>query len=155
MVKKILEGKSKFLLLFLILAVVVSLSACTTLNNNYNYNDNIVQNSFIKDVDVLTAKKIIDENKNNNDFVILDVRTPEEFNSGRIENSENINFYSSDFKEQLSKLDKNKVYLVYCRSGSRSAKAVKIMEELGFKKVYNVEGGIISWKKNNLPLIYS
>ncbi len=155
MVKKILEEKSKFLLLFLILAVVVSLSACTTLNNNYNYNDNIVQNSFIKSVDVLTAKKIIDENKNNNDFVILDVRTPEEFNSGKIENSENINFYSPDFKEQLSKLDKNKVYLVYCRSGSRSAKAVKIMEELGFKKVYNVEGGIISWKKNNLPLIYS
>ncbi len=155
MVKKIIKEKSKFLLLFLILAVVVSLSACTTLNNNYNYNDNSVQNSFIKDVDVLTAKKIIDENKNNNDFVILDVRTPEEFNSGRIENSENINFYSSDFKEQLSKLDKNKVYLVYCRSGSRSAKAVKIMEELGFKKVYNVEGGIISWKKNNLPLIYS
>ena len=59
----------------------------------------------------------------------------------------NIDFYAPDFKEQLNKLDKNKKYIYHCRSGSRSARAVPIFKELGFKEVLELDGGINAWKK--------
>lgn len=82
------------------------------------------------------------KNKISSDVIILDIRTLQEFNSGNIDNSINIDFYSPNFKEELSKLDKNKTYLIYCRSGNRGNQALKIFEELGFREVYNLEGGI-------------
>ncbi|KAF2956924.1 rhodanese-like domain-containing protein [Marinitoga sp. 38H-ov] len=86
------------------------------------------------------------------DVIILDVRTPGEFNSGHIVNAINIDYYNSSFKSELSKLDKNKTYIIYCRSGNRSGKTLDIMKELGFKNVYNISGGILSWNSYNLPL---
>ena len=94
----------------------------------------------------------IQENKNNPDLVILDVRTQDEYNNGHIENAINIDYYSKSLKKDLNKLDKNKTYLVYCRSGSRSAKTVTIMEELGFKEVYNI-GGMIDWTAAGYPSV--
>ena len=94
----------------------------------------------------------IQENKNNPDLVILDVRTEDEYNEGHIENAINIDYYSKSLKKDLNKLDKNKTYLVYCRSGSRSAKTVTIMEELGFKEVYNI-GGMIDWTAAGYPSV--
>lgn len=74
--------------------------------------------------------------------VILDVRTDSEVARGAVENSIQIDFFSPDFKEQVSKLDPNKKYVVYCKSGGRSTQASRIMsEELGFKEVKNLEGG--------------
>ncbi|MCD6120793.1 MAG: rhodanese-like domain-containing protein [Spirochaetales bacterium] len=102
-------------------------------------------------INAKSAFKLISANKNNN-FIIIDVRTPAEYAEGHIKNSRLINFYSLDFKTKLDKLDKNKKYLVYCRSGSRSDQAVQIMKELNFKKIYNLSGGIIAWKNSELPL---
>ncbi|MCK6599511.1 MAG: rhodanese-like domain-containing protein, partial [Bdellovibrionaceae bacterium] len=62
------------------------------------------------------------------DSVILDVRTPDEYLSGHIKGAINIDFYASDFQNQLGKLDKEKDYKVYCRSGNRSSKAVNMMK---------------------------
>ena len=90
--------------------------------------------------------------KNNPDFVIIDVRTPEEFAEGHIENVINLDYYSETFRDELNKLDKNKMYLIYCRSGNRSGKALNIMEELNFREVYNMSGGIIEWKAKELPI---
>ncbi len=99
------------------------------------------------------AFELIIANKNTADFVILDVRTPKEYEETRIENSHNINYNSKTFKLEIEKLDKNKKYLVYCHSGRRSSNAIKIMEKSGFTDLKKISGGISKWKKNNLPVI--
>jgi rhodanese-related sulfurtransferase len=73
--------------------------------------------------------------------ILLDVRTPGEFASGTIKGAKNIDILSPGFANSISKLDKNKEYLVFCRSGSRSAQACSIMSRQGFK-VSNLRGGI-------------
>ena len=79
--------------------------------------------------------------------VILDVRTPEEFETSRIPNSKNIDFYNpQNFMQEIEKLDKDNSYYVYCRTGVRSANSCQLMNELGFDKVYNLLGGIVEWK---------
>lgn len=81
--------------------------------------------------------------KNNPDLVIVDVRTSGEFKTGHIEGALNIDVSLPNFKEEIDQLDKNKKYLVYCRSGNRSKFAGRIMEGLGFKEVYDLDGGIV------------
>ena len=98
------------------------------------------------------AWNLIQKNKNNPGFVILDVRTPKEFFGGRISGAKNIDFYAPTFKDELIKLDKSKTYLVYCRSGVRSKAAVTLMISLGFKHLYDLEGGFLNWKKSHLPI---
>ena len=94
---------------------------------------------------------LIQQNQGNPDFVIIDVRTPEEFSEGYIENAINIDFYSETFPDELNIFDKNKTYLIYCRSGGRSGSALDIMEELNFREVHNMTGGIIQWKAEGFP----
>jgi len=79
--------------------------------------------------------------------VILDVRTEDEFNDGYIENAVNIDINKGQaFIYEIEELDKNKNYYVYCRSGARSAKACQIMNELGIENAYNLLGGILDWE---------
>lgn len=80
------------------------------------------------------------------DVVYLDVRTPEEIEKGMIPNAINIDFRSSSFDSEINKLDKDKTYVVYCRSGGRSARASKNMVGMGFKSVINMEGGYEEYK---------
>jgi rhodanese-related sulfurtransferase len=87
------------------------------------------------------------------DAVLLDVRSTFEFGGDKIAGAQNISYTSGGFKGYIEKLDKNKTYLVYCASGSRSAGAVNTMKELGFKKVYNLTGGIEHWKSAGKPVI--
>ena len=82
-----------------------------------------------------------------NSTVVLDVRTRKEYSEGHIPNSVLVDFNSDDFEKELAKLDKNKTYLVHCAAGGRSARACKKMDALGFKKVYNLEGGMGAWEK--------
>ena len=84
---------------------------------------------------------------NATDYVILDVRTPEEFSQGNIKNSVNIDYNAPDFVEKISALDKNKTYMVYCRSGARSSKAVEIMNTNGFHYLMHIDGGFLAWQK--------
>ena len=95
----------------------------------------------------------IDQNKwrsqleSEEDCLIIDVRTSEEFEELRLPNSINIDFYKpQDFMQELEKLDKNKVYYIYCRTGSRSANTCELMKEIGFAKTYNLLGGITEWE---------
>ncbi len=78
--------------------------------------------------------------------VMLDVRTRAEFNGGSLKGAKNIDFFSSNFKTEVQKLDKNKTYFVYCRSGNRSSQACSVMEQLGYK-TFNLLGGIGAWPK--------
>lgn len=85
--------------------------------------------------------------------IVLDVRTPEEFSSGYLPSAQNINYHDPDFAQKINSLDKNKPYFVYCLGGGRSAEAVRYMQENGFKEVYNLRGGIMAWKRANLPVV--
>lgn len=91
---------------------------------------------------------------NQGNITILDVRTPAEFSAGHIANAINLDFYdTSQFSSSLDKLDKNRTYLIYCRSGNRSAQAMKLMKEKGFTSIFNLSGGIQSWQNSNLVLV--
>ena len=85
-------------------------------------------------------------------LVVLDIRTPEEFAEGHIEDALMIDFYDEDFSEQLDALDKSVPYLVYCRSGNRSAQSVSTFEGLGFAEIYELDGGIVAWAGAGLPI---
>jgi len=74
----------------------------------------------------------------------IDIRTKEEYDSGHIDGAINIDFYSSDFTVQLGKLEKEKAYSIYCRSGARSGRALEIMKGLGFTNVVDLQGGYSS-----------
>ena len=110
------------------------------------------QSSSALEVTPEQAWAMIQQNKNNPQFVILDVRTPKEFFQGHIAKAINIDFYSLSFNQELGKLDPAKTYLVYCRTGGRSGAAQKVMLKMGFKKVYNMTGGILAWSKKGLPV---
>ena len=108
---------------------------------------------IIEDITAEEANELIRENEGNPDFMIIDVRTPEEYADGHIENSVLIDFYADDFEEQIGQLDRDGKYLVYCRSGNRSSQSISIMEELGFTEVYNMLGGIGAWNDAGLPTV--
>ena len=81
----------------------------------------------------------------NQDVQLIDVRTSEEYSKGFIEEAQNIDYNSTDFANKISKLDKNKPVLLYCAMGGRSSKASKVFKSLGFKKIYDLKGGFLSW----------
>ena len=84
---------------------------------------------------------------------LIDVRTPEEFSEGHIENAKNINIMGDDFDAQVAALDKTKPMMVYCKSGGRSAKASARLKELGFTTITDLEGGITNWNSENKPTV--
>lgn len=87
-------------------------------------------------------KKYLEDNNS----IILDVRTNHEVEEGIIPDAINIDIYeSSIFLEKIKKLDKSKSYFVYCKAGARSAQACAIMQQLGFEKTYNLLGGFSNW----------
>ncbi len=79
------------------------------------------------------------------DAVILDVRTEAELVEGEIPGHQMINFMSADFAQKITELDKDRTYLIYCRSGNRSGRACEMMAGMGFTKLYNLVGGIHAW----------
>lgn len=86
--------------------------------------------------------------------IIIDIRTKQEYEQEHLENvSYNIDFYSPHFKDHLNDLDKNAKYLIYCRTGRRSAQALEIMKELGFKDIHHIKGGIVAWKEAGYPTV--
>ncbi len=98
------------------------------------------------------AFALIQANHNNPEFVILDVRTPEEFARGHIAGSINLDYYASGFQQELDQLDQSNTCLVYCRSAQLSGMTARIMEELGFMRIYDLDGGILLWQEAGLPL---
>ncbi|MEW6254141.1 MAG: rhodanese-like domain-containing protein [Planctomycetota bacterium] len=105
-------------------------------------------------VEAQEARALIDRENGNGDFVILDVRTPEEFAAGHIAGAINICLTCSPppFEEAIAALDKNDTYLVYCRSANRSATAVSIMARQGFTDIYELQDGLVDWQAAGLPV---
>jgi rhodanese-related sulfurtransferase len=85
-------------------------------------------------------------------LVILDVRTPEEFTAGHLAGAVNLDFHAAAFSINLAGLDTGVPYVLYCRSGNRSAQAREMMRSLGFVEVYEIAGGIDAWVEAGLPV---
>ncbi len=100
----------------------------------------------------LSAKEFSDKIKSTPGAPILDVRTPGEYAGGHLENAVNVDWNSSAFDNSLASYDKSKAVFVYCLSGARSASAARHMRQVGFKNVYEMDGGIMKWRAANLPL---
>ncbi len=99
------------------------------------------------DAKVPEFKKAID----NKTGILVDVRTPEEYEWERIAGATNIDWKGDDFEKRIQQLDKDKTILIYCRSGARASRARRRMKQLGFKNVINLGGGILRWKKEGMP----
>ena len=90
------------------------------------------------------------------DVVVLDVRTPDEFQAGHIKTAANVNLYDSHFINHLAKLDRSKTYVVHCAVGlpnGRSRKAVALMDSLGFNQIHHLNGGFSAWQQAGQPVV--
>jgi len=140
----------------ILLLLLVSLGMGVLLANSCSHFEGSTPGSesqiqIIKNITPKEAYTLILKNKDNQSFMILDVRTPIEFAEGHIENAVNLDYYSETFKKTLNDLDHNKIYLIYCGVGRRGGPAADLMKELGFREVYNMAGGLTDWKKAGLP----
>lgn len=108
-------------------------------------------------VDVGTAQTLIRDHAADDDFVILDVRTPQEFGAGHVAPNGarilNLDISTGNFLVRLEQLDRSDKYLVYCRTGNRSAVAVERMEQLDFEWIYHMDRGIVAWQAAGLPIV--
>lgn len=87
-----------------------------------------------------------------NDIQLIDVRTPKEYKSGFIKTAKNINFFSPSFSNDIKALNPERPVYIYCRSGKRSGKSVSSFLKARFKKIYNLEGGMLHWKEQDLEI---
>ncbi len=110
-------------------------------------------NTRIIAVSAKEAADLIDKHSGDNEFAILDIRTPGEFQSGHLAKSIPIDFYSQTFADQLNRLDKTKTYLVYCRTGNRSTKSLELFKKLKYQKVYHMTFGISAWKSEGFAVV--
>lgn len=99
------------------------------------------------------AATLIEQHQKDSNFVLLDIRTPGEYKSGHIKNAALLDFRSATFSRSLEQLNKNKTYLIYCRSANRSGKALAMMKKMGFTRVYNMGKGLVGWKAAKLPIV--
>ena len=84
---------------------------------------------------------------------LADVRTPEEFREGHLENALSIDFYGEDFEAEIANLDQEQSVFVYCRSGTRSGKTAKLLKKLGFKSIVDMDGGFVAWQEAKLTFV--
>ena len=102
----------------------------------------------VKHVDPKQAQKLIADKK----VIVLDLRTPSEFKSGRIAGATNIDFLAPDFEARIDHLDLNKSYLVHCASGGRSTHSLPVFYKHHFERIYHLDGGFKAWEKAGLPI---
>ena len=99
------------------------------------------------------AADLIDKHNGDSNFSILDIRTPGEFQSGHLQSAILIDFYSQTFVDRLRQLDKGKNFLIYCRTGNRSARSLEIFRKLKFQKIYHMANGISTWYSEGFPVV--
>ncbi|MDP1552633.1 MAG: rhodanese-like domain-containing protein [Methanobacteriaceae archaeon] len=84
---------------------------------------------------------------------ILDIRPYDDFKKEHIPGAENLDYDGHQFQQKVKKLDKNKKYIIYCKSGVRGGYFMEKMKESGFKWAFNILGGFMAWKVSKLPLM--
>lgn len=104
----------------------------------------------LKDIKTIEAKDFAETINTTQNPQIIDVRTPEEFAEGHIDNAANVNWLGDHFIADAEKFDKTKPVFAYCKSSARSKKASEKLQELGFKNIYELEGGFMKWSAEGL-----
>ena len=129
-----MKGKSLFFKLFMVIALLIPAFAFAEIKNE----------------DVVKVDELIKSGK----YTVIDVRTKEEYDAGHIKGALNFDYYNDDFEEKIeSQLkDKNKPYILYCRSGMRSLYSAQILEDLGYTDVTNMKGGFLAWQSAGKPV---
>jgi len=96
--------------------------------------------------EVLSKKSFKKQLEKGEDYILVDVRTLKEYREGHIEGARNIDFLNpTEFEAGFSELDTTKAIMIYCRSGNRSRKSAAKLQEMGFRKIYDLEGGYTAW----------
>lgn len=126
--KNILTMKNKILIIITLIGSVFGLTAQQ--NDNYT----ILEVQAYKDS--ISHKKV----------QLIDVRTPEEYNDKYIQYADNIDFFSKEFNKEFGKLNMQQPVYIYCRSGNRSKRAADTLSAMGFKKIYDLKGGILNYE---------
>ena len=103
--------------------------------------------NFISESDLIEMHEI--------EYILLDVRTPDEFSSGFIKKAKNLDFYSETFQNDLLSIDKSLPIVLYCRTNNRSTKTANILKQNGFKEISVLEGGITDWVKRGNDINYT
>jgi rhodanese-related sulfurtransferase len=133
----------KNLFFFIVLAILLSFQSCK------DYSKDVVAKGQIE---LITPQQVYDAVYSEDSVQLIDVRTPDEFKVSHLKGAQNICVTSEDFKEKVKTLDKNKPVYVYCRKGGRSAEAAEQLKELGFTKIYDMDGGILLWEEKKLEV---
>ncbi|EDM43899.1 thioredoxin [unidentified eubacterium SCB49] len=107
----------------------------------------------VSTIRVVSPKEVYDAIKEDTLMQLIDVRTAEEFGVTHLKTSQNICVTTPGFKERAAKLDKSLPVYVYCKKGGRSAKASKILAEMGFTQIFDLQGGITNWESQDLEMI--
>ena len=129
-------------LFFTLVLIVIFFSSCK---------ESPTQITDIKgDIELISPQQVYDAIYKDPSIQLVDVRTPEEYKGNHLKGAQNICVTSDDFKEKVKILDKNKPVYVYCYKGGRSAQAALELKELGFTKIYDMDGGILLWEENKL-----
>ena len=128
--------------------VFCSFSSCSSKEEpiselNQDTNSTIQEFQFTN-MKAVEAAKILKDNSN---AVVLDIRTPAEFNEGHIPNAVNIDYKADSFESELGKLDRDATYVMHCRSGRRSANSFETFKKLGFKNIIHMDAGILGWEE--------
>lgn len=129
--------KKHFILFFLL---TIGLNSC----KKETQNNNTIEYPLLSPTEFVTAIQ------NEKEAVIIDVRTPEEYAKGHLENAQNINWKNADFEQKITTYTKDTPLFVYCMSGGRSASAAEKLRSLGYTKVYELDGGILKWRNEGL-----
>ncbi|MCG2419280.1 rhodanese-like domain-containing protein [Aequorivita sp. F47161] len=108
------------------------------------------ENSTAQEVTVISPEEVYNAVRDSGNLQLIDVRTKEEYGEDHLETAQNICVTDDDFREKVAKLNKDEPVYLYCRSGKRSAKAAQIMKEMGFKEIYDMEGGFLNWDSQGL-----
>ena len=103
--------------------------------------------NYISDSDLIEMQEI--------DYILLDVRTPDEFSSGFIKKAKNLDFYSDSFQNDILSLPKNETIVLYCRTNNRSSKTATFLKENGYREILVIRGGITEWVKKGNDINYT
>ena len=106
-----------------------------------------------KDINVISDTQFTEIQ--DSDYILVDVRTIEEYESGHIQDAVNFDFYSESFQKKILSLDKSSSIILYCRTQNRSTKTANYLKENGYKEITVLAGGITSWVKNGNDLVYN
>ena len=129
----------------LIFATVITLASVSC--KNAQKNDTKVASQTIE---VIAPKAMYEVLLKDPSAQLVDVRTKDEFAVSHLKDAQNICVTDTDFKQKVAQLDKDKPVYVYCKKGGRRAQASKILKELGFTKIFDLQGGITNWQQQQL-----